>query len=111
MKPDNIDSIDTRIEGIYAPKFVSPSGKILGMPDMNGKERMKQNLPKTCRQLLQNSYDNDRNEGFISLTFIIFNEIQFRSHAQSNPLRPGSQNRGWPFNCEASTSTAISKAC
>ena len=37
IKPDfdetaeNINSIDTRIEGNYAPKFVSPSGKILGM--------------------------------------------------------------------------------
>lgn len=40
---DNINSIDTRIEGTYAPKFVSPSGKILGMPDINGRERMKQN--------------------------------------------------------------------
>jgi len=33
----NIKSIDTRIEGTYAPKFVSPSGKILGMPDIDGK--------------------------------------------------------------------------
>jgi general secretion pathway protein D len=33
----NVESIDTRIEGTYAPKFVSPSGKILGMPDIDGK--------------------------------------------------------------------------
>ena len=33
----NVNSIDTRIEGTYAPKFVSPSGKILGMPDIDGK--------------------------------------------------------------------------
>jgi len=33
----NVKSIDTRIEGTYAPKFVSPSGKILGMPDIDGK--------------------------------------------------------------------------
>ncbi|MDG1139421.1 MAG: secretin N-terminal domain-containing protein [Opitutales bacterium] len=33
----NVESIDSRIEGTYAPKFVSPSGKILGMPDIDGK--------------------------------------------------------------------------
>ena len=61
IKPDfdetleNINSIDTRIEGTYAPKFVSPSGKILGMPEINGKERMKQNpqdMPATPPKLL-----------------------------------------------------------
>ena len=46
IKPDfdetaeNINSIDTRIEGNYAPKFVSPSGKILGMPGINGEQEI-----------------------------------------------------------------------
>ena len=61
IKPDfdetleNINSIDNRIEGTYAPKFVSPSGKILGMPDINGRENIKQNpqdMPATPPKLL-----------------------------------------------------------
>ena len=42
MKPggdetrDNIDQIDARIMPNYAPKFLSPSGRILGMPDIDG---------------------------------------------------------------------------
>jgi general secretion pathway protein D len=34
----NIERIDARIEPGYAPKFVSPSGKILGMPNLDGTE-------------------------------------------------------------------------
>ena len=34
----NIERIDARIEAGYAPKFVSPSGRILGMPDLDGIE-------------------------------------------------------------------------
>ena len=33
----NIEEIDARIEAGYAPKFVSPSGRVLGMPDLDGK--------------------------------------------------------------------------
>lgn len=36
MTEENIKSIDERIEGDYAPKFRSPSGRILGMPDIDG---------------------------------------------------------------------------
>ena len=32
----NIQSIDDRIDGDYAPKFRSPSGRILGMPNLDG---------------------------------------------------------------------------
>jgi type II secretory pathway component GspD/PulD (secretin) len=45
MKPgfndtsENIKSIDDRIKGDYKPKFTSPSGKILGMPDIDGKNK------------------------------------------------------------------------
>ena len=35
----NIDSIDERIKGDYKPKFTSPSGQVLGMPDVDGKLR------------------------------------------------------------------------
>ena len=34
----NIERIDARIEAGYAPKFVSPSGRVLGMPDLDGIE-------------------------------------------------------------------------
>ena len=33
----NIQSIDERINASYAPKFTSPSGRTLGMPDIDGK--------------------------------------------------------------------------
>ena len=33
----NIQSIDDRIKGGYKPKFTSPSGQVLGMPDIDGK--------------------------------------------------------------------------
>ena len=36
MTEENIKSIDERIEGDYAPKFRSPSGRISGMPDIDG---------------------------------------------------------------------------
>ncbi len=39
----NIHSIDTRIDTNYAPKFVSPSGKILGMPGLEKKILSNQN--------------------------------------------------------------------
>ena len=35
----NIQSIDDRIQGGYKPKFTSPSGQVLGMPDIDGKLR------------------------------------------------------------------------
>ncbi len=35
----NIEQIDARIESGYAPKFVSPSGRILGMPNLDGTEK------------------------------------------------------------------------
>ena len=35
----NIRSIDERIDGNYAPKFRSPSGRLLGMPDIDGNQR------------------------------------------------------------------------
>jgi type II secretory pathway component GspD/PulD (secretin) len=35
----NIQSIDDRIKGDYKPKFTSPSGQVLGMPDIDGKLR------------------------------------------------------------------------
>ena len=34
----NIERIDARIEAGYAPKFVSPSGRVLGMPNLDGVE-------------------------------------------------------------------------
>jgi general secretion pathway protein D len=34
----NIQSIDERIDGDYAPKFRSPSGRILGMPNLDGSQ-------------------------------------------------------------------------
>ena len=40
----NIESIDTCIESTYAPKFVSPSGKILGMPNVDGAKSLSANL-------------------------------------------------------------------
>ncbi len=36
---DNVNSIDERIKGDYKPKFTSPSGQILGMPDIDGKNK------------------------------------------------------------------------
>ncbi len=36
---ENVKSIDDRIKGDYKPKFTSPSGKILGMPDIDGKNK------------------------------------------------------------------------
>ena len=33
----NVQSIDERINASYAPKFTSPSGRTLGMPDIDGK--------------------------------------------------------------------------
>ena len=34
----NIQSIDDRIDGDYAPKFRSPSGRVLGMPNLDGSQ-------------------------------------------------------------------------
>jgi len=34
----NTRTIDERIDPKYAPKFRSPSGRILGMPDLDGKK-------------------------------------------------------------------------
>ena len=36
---DNINSIDERNKGDYKPKFTSPSGQNLGMPDIDGKNK------------------------------------------------------------------------
>jgi hypothetical protein len=41
----NIKSIDERIDAKYAPKFRSPSGQILGMPDIDGNQRNANSLP------------------------------------------------------------------
>jgi type II secretory pathway component GspD/PulD (secretin) len=47
MKPgydnskSNIQSIDDRLKGDYKPKFTSPSGQVLGMPDIDGKNKGK----------------------------------------------------------------------
>jgi len=35
----NIESIDDRLKSDYKPKFTSPSGRILGMPDIDGKNK------------------------------------------------------------------------
>jgi len=35
----NVQSIDERIKGDYKPKFTSPSGQVLGLPDIDGKRR------------------------------------------------------------------------
>ena len=35
----NTESIDQRIDADYAPMFRSPSGRILGMPDIDGKKK------------------------------------------------------------------------
>lgn len=35
----NIEQIDARIKPDYAPRFRSPSGKVLGMPDIDGKKK------------------------------------------------------------------------
>jgi general secretion pathway protein D len=35
----NVQSIDERIKGDYKPKFTSPSGQVLGMPDIDGELR------------------------------------------------------------------------
>ncbi|MDC0157012.1 hypothetical protein OAK38_04550 [Verrucomicrobia bacterium] len=35
--PENIRTIDERIRGDYKPKFTSPSGQVLGVPDIDGK--------------------------------------------------------------------------
>lgn len=35
----NVQSIDERIKGDYKPKFTSPSGQVLGMPDIDGEIR------------------------------------------------------------------------
>jgi len=35
---ENIKTIDDRIQAEYAPKFRSPSGQVLGMPDIEGKQ-------------------------------------------------------------------------
>ena len=35
----NIEQIDFRIEPDYAPKFRSPSGRVLGIPDIDGKKK------------------------------------------------------------------------
>lgn len=37
--PENIRSIDDRIKGDYKPKYTSPSGQVLGLPDIEGKIR------------------------------------------------------------------------
>ena len=45
IKPDqddtaeNVKIIDERIQAEYAPKFRSPTGQILGMPDIDGKQK------------------------------------------------------------------------
>ena len=50
MKPGFDDSeintkiIDDRIDSSYAPKFSSPSGRILGMPDLDGKNKGESSL-------------------------------------------------------------------
>jgi len=36
---NNIEQIDARIKPDYAPRFRSPSGKVLGMPDIDGKKK------------------------------------------------------------------------
>ncbi len=38
MSDENIREIDRRLAPQYAPQFRSPSGKLLGMPDLDGKE-------------------------------------------------------------------------
>jgi len=50
----NINAIDERIDAQYKPKFVSPSGRILGMPDIDGKNKNKsssQDRPSSRPQL------------------------------------------------------------
>ena len=44
----NIKQIDERIEPTYAPQFRSPSGRVLGMPDIDGKS--KKPVPNTSNQ-------------------------------------------------------------
>ncbi len=44
----NIEQIDERIEPTYAPQFRSPSGRVLGMPDIDGKK--KNELPSVSSQ-------------------------------------------------------------
>ena len=44
----NIEQIDERIEPTYAPQFRSPSGRVLGMPDIDGKK--KNELPSVSNQ-------------------------------------------------------------
>ena len=44
----NIRQIDERIEPTYAPQFRSPSGRVLGMPDIDGKS--KKPVPNTSNQ-------------------------------------------------------------
>ena len=61
IKPDyeetksNTQSIDERINPDYAPKFISPSGRILGMPDIDGKSKgspLSKDAPSTLPSLL-----------------------------------------------------------
>lgn len=50
----NVQAIDRRIDQNYAPKFSSPSGKILGMPGMDGIEKTSstvQDIPSGLPQL------------------------------------------------------------
>ncbi len=51
----NTQSIDQRINPDYAPKFISPSGRILGMPDIDGKSEgipLSKDAPSTLPTLL-----------------------------------------------------------
>ncbi|MFL2937572.1 MAG: secretin N-terminal domain-containing protein [Opitutales bacterium] len=61
IKPDyeetksNTQSIDERINPDYAPKFISPSGRILGMPDIDGKSKgspLSKDAPSSLPSLL-----------------------------------------------------------
>ena len=53
MKPgdeqseENIREIDRRLAPKYAPQFRSPSGKLLGMPDLDGKEMTLESVKDT----------------------------------------------------------------
>ena len=59
MKPGFDDSdvntrtIDQRIDPKYAPKFSSPSGRVLGMPDMDNKNNGVSSVPDAPSALPQ----------------------------------------------------------
>jgi len=46
LTSSNIRKIDDRIDANYVPKFRSPSGKILGMPDIDGKDKTQDKLSR-----------------------------------------------------------------